>query len=126
MGTRLTGDLAQHGLTVALQHRTPTKGLLHHSDRGCRYAARRHQWLLNAHGITSRMSRTGNCWDNARGESFFGTLKREFVSRRHYATREESRQDIPEYIEVFSNRKRRRSALGHDALAEFEARTAVA
>jgi transposase InsO family protein len=126
MGTRLTGDLAQHALTMALQHRTPTKGLLHHSDRGCRYAARRYQWLLNAHGITRRMSPTGNCWDNACGESFFAALKRKLVSQRHYATREESRQDISESIEVSSNRKRRRSALGYDAPAEFEASTAVA
>ena len=111
---------------MALQHRTLTKGLLDHSDRGCRYAARRYQWLLNAHGITSRMSRTGDCWDNACGERFFGTLKRELVSQRHYATREEARQDNFESIEVFSIRKRRHSALGYDAPAEFEARTAVA
>jgi putative transposase len=126
MGTRLTGDLAQHALTMALQHRTPTKGLLHHSDRGSQFAARRYQWLLNAHGITSRMSRTGNCWDNDCGERFFGTFKRELVSQRHYATREEAEQDIFEYIEVFSNRKRRHSALGYDAPSEFEASTAVA
>ncbi|MBU6482079.1 MAG: DDE-type integrase/transposase/recombinase [Nitrospirae bacterium] len=119
-------DLAQHALTMALQHRTPGKGLLHHSDRGSRYAARRYQRLLNAHGITSRMSRIGTCRDNVCGESFFGTLKRELVSQRHYATREEARQDIFEYLEVFYNRKRRHSALGYDAQAEFEARTAVA
>ena len=50
------------------------------------------------------MSRTGNCWDNACVESFFGTLKRELVYHRHYATRDEAKQDIFEYIEVFYNR----------------------
>ena len=126
MGTRLTGDLAQHALTMALTHRKPTTGLLHHSDRGSQYAARRYQRLLSAHGITSSMSRTGNCWDNACVESFFGTLKRELVYHRHYVTREEATQDIFEYIEVFYNRKRRHSTLGYHSPAEYEARTAVA
>ena len=90
------------------------------------YAAHRYQRLLGEHGITPSMSRTGNCWDNDCVESFFGTLKRELVYHRHYATRDEATQDIFEYIEVFYNRKRRHSTLGYDSPAEFEARTAVA
>jgi putative transposase len=72
------------------------------------------------------MSRTGNCWINACVESFFGTLKCELVYPWHYATREEAKQDIFEYIEVFYNRRRRHSTLGYDSPAEFDARTAVA
>ena len=126
MGARLTGDLAQDALTMALQHRTPTKGLLHHSDRGSQYAATRYQQLLTAHGLTPSMSRRGNCWDNACVESFFGTLKRELVYHRQYRTRDEATQDIFAYIEVFYNRLRRHSTLGYHSPAEFEARTAVA
>ena len=126
MGSRLTVDLAERALTMALTHRKPPAGLLHHSDRGSQYAARRYQRLLGEDGITPSMSRTGNCWDNACVESFFGTLKRELVYHRHYATREEATQDIFEYIEVFYNRRRRHSTLGYDSPAEFEARTAVA
>jgi len=126
MGPRLTVDLAERALTMALTHRKPTAGLLHHSDRGSQYAAHRYQRLLGEHGITPSMSRTGNCWDNACVESFFGTLKRELVYHRHYATREDATQDIFEYIEVFYNRLRRHSTLGDDSPAEFEARTAVA
>ena len=126
MGSRLTVDLAERALTMALTHRKPTAGLLHHSDRGSQYAAHRYQRLLGEHGITPSMSRTGNCWDNACVESFFGTLKRELVYHRHYTTRDEATQDIFEYIEVFYNRRRRHSTLGYDSPAEFEARTAVA
>ena len=126
MGHRLTVELAERALTMALVKRTPTAGLLHHSDRGSQYAARRYQRLLDEHGITPSMSRKGNCWDNACVESFFGTLKRELVYHRRYATREAATQDIFEYIEVFYNRKRRHSTLGYDSPAEFEARTAVA
>ena len=126
MGHRLTVDLAERALTMALTNRKPTAGLLHHSDRGSQYAARSYQRLLGEHGITASISRTGNCWDNACVESFFGTLKRELIYHRQYRTREEATQDIFEYIEVFYNRLRRHSTLGYHSPAEFEARTAVA
>lgn len=126
MGHRLTVDLAEHALTMALANRKPTTGLLHHSDRGSQYAAMSYQQVLTTHAMTTSMSRRGNCWDNACVESFFGTLKRELVYHRHYATREEATQDIFEYIEVFYNRKRRHSTLGYYSPAEYEARTAVA
>ena len=126
MGQRLTVDLAERALTMALANRAPTAGLLHHSDRGSQYAATSYQRVLDRYGLIPSMSRKGNCWDNACVESFFGTLKRELVYHRRYATREEATQDIFEYIEVFYNRKRRHSTLGYDSPAEFEARTAVA
>jgi transposase InsO family protein len=122
MGQRLTVDLAERALTMALANRAPTAGLLHHSGRGSQYAATEYQHLLT----TPSMSRRGNCWDNACVESFFGTLKRELVYHRRYETREAARQDIFEYIEVFYNRRRRHSTLGYDSPAEYEARTAVA
>jgi len=126
MGARLTGDLPEQALRMALTTRRPKAGLLHHSDRGSQYAAQSYQQVLVTHGLTASMSRTGNCWDNACVESFFGTLKRELVYHRHYATRDEAKQDIFEYIEVFYNRQRRHSTLGYDSPAEFEARAAVA
>ena len=94
MGPHLTGDLTEQALHMALTTRQPTAGLLHHSDRGSQYAAGPYQQLLTTHGITASMSRKGNCWDNACVESFFGTLKRELVSHRQYATRSEATQAI--------------------------------
>ena len=123
---RLTGDLTQQALTMAIHRRTPNAGLLHHSDRGSQYAATAYQQLLTTHGMASSMSRRGNCWDNACVESFFGTLKRELIYHRQYRTRDEATQDIFEYIEVFYNRLRRHSTLGYDSPAESEARTTVA
>ncbi len=126
MGGRLTVDLAQQALTMAIHHRAPKAGLLHHSDQGSQYAATAYQQQLTTYGITGSMSRRGNCWDNACVESFFGTLKRELIYHRQYRTREEATQEIFEYMEVFYNRRRRHSTLGYDSPAEFEARTAVA
>jgi len=119
-------DLARQALTMAIRHRTPKAGLLHHSDRDSQYAATAYQQLLTTHGMTGSMSRRGNCWDNACVESFFGTLKRELIYHRQYRTREQATQDIVEYIEVFYNRLRRHSTLGYYPPAEFEARTTVA
>ena len=121
MGSRLTTDLAQDALTMALWRRKPSPGLLHHSDRGVQYCAHAYQHLLTAGGIVCSMSRKGNCWDNSVVESFFGTLKKELVHHRRYLTREEAKQDIFEWIEVFYNRQRRHSTLGYRSPAEFEA-----
>lgn len=126
MGARLTEQLTQHALQMALHRRQPKPGLLHHADRGSQYAANAYQQRLRAAGITGSMSRRGNCWDNACVESFFGTLKRELIHHRQYHTREEAKQEIFEYLEVFYNRQRRHSTLGYRSPAEFEARTAVA
>ena len=126
MGERLTADLATQALTMALWRRKPRRGLLHHSDRGIQYAARDYQRLLETHGIVCSMSRKGNCWDNAVVESFFHTLKVELVHHRRYLTRDEARQDIFEWIEVFYNRQRRHSTLGYRSPAEFEAMTKAA
>jgi len=83
MWPRLTVDLTERALTLALGNRPVTAGLLDHSDRGSQYAATSYQRVLQAHGLIPSMSRTGNCWDNACVESFFWTLKRELVYRRH-------------------------------------------
>ena len=90
MGPRITVELAEQALTMAFATRAPTAGLVHHSDRGSQYAATSYQRLLTGDGLIPSMSRTGNCWDNACVESFFGTLKRELVYHRHYATRDEA------------------------------------
>jgi transposase InsO family protein len=126
MGSRITVELTEQALTMAVANRAPTAGLVHHSDRGSQYAATSYQRLLTEYGLIPSMSRKGNCWDNACVESFFGTLKRELVYHRRYATREEAKQDIFEYIEVFYNRQRRHSTLGYHSPAEYEARAAVA
>ncbi|TDP61550.1 transposase InsO family protein [Bradymonas sediminis] len=112
--------LCINALQMAVLNREPDEGLLHHSDRGCQYASGDYQELLKDYGMTCSMSRKGNCWDNAPMESFFGTLKTESLHRRVFATRDEARQEIFEYIEVFYNRQRKHSALDFASPSEFE------
>jgi transposase InsO family protein len=116
----LQATLVLDALGMALRRRTPGVGLVHHSDRGCQYAAADYQRLLADHGIVCSMSRQGNCWDNAPTESFFGKLKVEWVHGVEYADHDEANRHLFEYIEVFYNRKRKHAALGYDSPAAFE------
>jgi putative transposase len=95
---RLQRDLVLEALKMAVGRRTPSSGLIHHSDRGSQYASLDFQEALKAHGIIGSMSGIGNCYDNAVAESFFATLKRERVHRCHYQTRAEAKADVFHYI----------------------------
>ena len=121
MADHLRTDLVSDALQMALARRDPKEGLLHHSDRGVQYASEDYQKVLAEHGIEVSMSNKGDCWDNAVMESFWGTLKTELVYQEHYATREEAKASIFEYIEVFYNRKRLHSSLGYVSPEMFEA-----
>jgi transposase InsO family protein len=121
MADHMRTDLVSDALSMAIVHRSPHPGLLHHSDRGVQYASDDYQYLLQSHGMESSMSRKGDCWDNACMESFWATLKNELVNHEHYATRAQARQSIFEYIEVFYNRKRLHSSLGYQSPEAFEA-----
>jgi len=114
-------DLVLSALTMAVGMRLPPSGLLAHSDRGSQYTSYDYQSALKAHDIECSMSGRGNCWDNAVVESFFGTLKKDLIYRRSWATRDEAAAAIHEYIEVFYNRIRRHSTLGGKSPAAFEA-----
>jgi transposase InsO family protein len=120
MSERITRKLALDALSMALQRRQPPRGLLHHSDRGSQYASGEYRRALVANGIVCSMSRRGDCWDNAVAESFFSTIKLELVYESDWATREEARAAIFEYLEVFYNGERRHSSLGYLSPAAFE------
>lgn len=116
----LRAELVCDALRSAVEQRRPGRHLLHHSDRGVQYACDEFQALLKRHGLRASMSRTGNCYDNAVIESFFGTLKTELVYHENYPTRSAARQSLFEYIEVFYNRKRRHSAIDYMTPTQFE------
>jgi transposase InsO family protein len=120
MADTLERSLVIAALTMAIKRRQPSPGLLHHSDRGSQYASDDYQALLTQYQMQCSMSRTGNCYDNAPMESFFGTLKTELVHHCHYQTKAEAKTDIFEYIEVFYNRFRRHSALLYQSPVNYE------
>jgi putative transposase len=112
MGERLTRNLVSESLLRAMAAKHPAPGLIHHSDRGSQYCAQEYQQMLGHFDLVASMSGSGNCFDNAPMESFWGTLKQELVHHRHYRRRLEAVREITEYIEIFYNRQRRQARLG--------------
>ena len=113
-------ELVADALVMAVGRRGPPPGLIHHSDRGCQYASREYQVLLERYGMKCSMSRKADCWDNAVVESFFGTLKTELIYRSPWPTTRAARTAITEYIECFYNANRRHSYLGYQSPRNFE------
>lgn len=126
MAGHLRGDLVCDALNTALAARRPGAGLLHHSDRGVQYACGQYRGILAAWGITASMSRVGDPYDNAPVESFWGKLKAELVHHERFATRDEARVAVFDYIEVFYNRQRLHSSLGYVSPQRFEDSLAAA
>jgi transposase InsO family protein len=112
--------LARSALDRAIASRGPTRGTIHHSDRGSVYASRAYQSALSDRGFIQSMSRKGDCWDNAVAESFFGSMKRECVSKHRFRTRADAIRAIGKYIDGFYNVRRRHSTLNYVSPIEFE------
>ncbi len=113
-------QLVVDALTMAIWRRPKAKGVILHSDQGATYASSEYQALITNKGFICSMSRKGKCHDNAVAESFFGTLKTELVDDADYQTREQAKQSLFEYIEVFYNRHRKHSYLDYVSPTEFE------
>jgi putative transposase len=125
LDTQPTAALPLTAWQQAVASRCPGPGLVHHSDRGTQYACTAYQTVLQRYQVVTSMSRRGDCWDNAVVESFFASLKIERLHERRYATLEELRAEVADYIEGFYNRRRRHSTLGYLSPVMFELRHAA-
>ena len=122
MSAKPDQHVALQALHMAMAHRRPLPGLIHHSDQGALYTSVAYQRLLAQRGVIASMSRKGNCFDNAVVESFFSTLKNELVHEQRFHTREDAHAAVFEFIEVFYNRQRLHQTLGYVSPMEFEAK----
>jgi transposase InsO family protein len=120
MSDRMTDDLTLSALSMAVQQRDVEPVLIHHSDQGSQYTSGEYQQMLKDWGIEVSMNGVGTWYDNSPMESFFGTLKSEWVHHQTYRTREEARTDLFYYIEAFYNRWRLHSSLGYLSPASYE------
>lgn len=117
---RITKELVIAAFMKAYWARKPSKGLIHHSDRGSQYTSNDFQKLLANVGALPSMSGSGNCYDNAVAESFFNSLKTELGNDYIFKTKEEAKNAIFEYIEGFYNGIRRHSTLNYCSPIQFE------
>lgn len=109
---------------VRAARRGSCRGMIHHSDQGVQYASSRFQRLCASLGIRQSMGSVGDCYDNAMAESFFATLKREWVRFRSYGSVAEVRESLREYIDGFYNSRRMHSSIGYAIPNEFERKNA--
>ena len=98
---------------MAIKKRKPAMGMIFHSDRGVQYASVKTRNLINSHMMIQRMSRKGNCWDNAVAESLFKTLKTELIYGYKQICKEQMRLKLFHYVEIWYNRKTRHSLLNN-------------
>ena len=120
MSDNMKTDLVIQALRTATRQCRAPKGLICHSDKGSQYTSYAYQRELAAHGMRPSFTGTGACLDNAHIESFFATLKKKLVYRTSFATREEARLAVFEFIEGYYNRWRLHSSLGYQCPVDFE------
>lgn len=125
MKSQMTSDVAIDALLMAVWRRKPKQEVMIHSDQGSQYSSSDWRSFLKANNLVASMSRRGNCHDNAVAESFFQLLKRERIKRKIYTTRQDARDDVFDYIEMFYNPKRRHSFNNQLSPVEFEKRYAA-
>ncbi len=109
-------------MDMALRQRTPPAGLIFHSDRGCQYTSHAFRDRLRLAQVQQSMSRSGCCYDNAVAESFFHSLKVEWMHGHELRTRDVIRSEVFRYIEGYYNRSRRHSSIDYLSPADFELR----
>lgn len=120
MSDRMTATLVCDALRMALFARKRPRGVIMHTDRGSQYCSREHRTLLGEHGLIASMSAKGNCYDNAAMESWNHSLKVEAIHDERFATREQAKAHVFEYIEVDYNRTRLHSTLGYLSPEQYE------
>jgi len=120
MSDTIDTELALQALHMALRTRRPVAGLVHHTDRDCRYASHDYQAVLRQHELVTSMSGKADCWDNAVAESFFATLEKELLDAGPLQSRTAMRKTIAEYIENYYNAARRHSYIQYRTPIEQE------
>jgi len=123
MSDQIDADLVCQSLEMALMRRSFSSScnLIHHSDRGSQYASDKLSQMLADSGIKVSMSRKGDPWDNAMMESFFGSLKTEWIDGS-FDTRKEAELEVFKYIEMFYNTVRLHESLNYVSPLDFERR----
>ncbi|MFO1180671.1 IS3 family transposase [Ottowia sp.] len=117
----MTRSIVIDALRMAWFKRHPGKnaGVIFHSDRGSQYASGEFTAVLAEYGITSSMSRKGNCWDNACSETLFGSLKVERLHGQRFNTRRQAMDEVIGWL-LWYNRERLHSTLDYVSPMRFE------
>ncbi|MCK9876307.1 IS3 family transposase, partial [Frankia sp. Ag45/Mut15] len=113
-------DLVLDALRMAVARRQPPDGVIFHADRGSQYTSHEFAAFCHKNKIRNSVGRTGICFDNAAAESFWATLKKEFIHLHPFDTIDRVRAGVFQYVEVYYNRQRIHSSIGYLTPVEFE------
>lgn len=116
---KINTSIITSALYRAEREREVKEGMLFHSDKGPQYTSEVLKYELKTRNILQSMSGTGNCYDNAAMESFFSTLKREFINKYRFMSIKDLIAGLREYIYYYNN-IRLHSTLGYLSPNEFE------
>ena len=125
MQARMETRLVLDALTMAVWRRKPKNSVIIHSDQGSQFGSDEFNRWCKDNRLSPKMSRRGNCWDNAVAEYFFSSLKSELIKKKIYPSRSVAKSEIFEYIEEFYNRVRRHKHLAQLSPFAFEQRQIV-
>lgn len=120
MESHLRTSLVSDALDMALEHRRPEHGVIHHSDQGCQYTSIEFGARCRNAGVRPSMGSVGDCYDNAMCESFFATLECELLDRTRFRDHDEAKAALFDFIEGWYNTHRRHSSIDYNSPAHFE------
>lgn len=105
---------------MAMFHHCYERKVIVHSDRSGQYCSDEYHAILTVYNLRCSMSRKGNCWDNTVVDSFFHTLKTEWIYRYKLENIDQTKSMILWYIEAYYNRVRKHSHLNYLSPVQFE------
>ena len=120
LARNMRAGLVVEALRQATETRRTEPGAIFHSDRGSQYGSGAFRAELAGAGLRQSMSAKANPYDNAKTESFMGTLKREMLRGGEFETLDDAKTEIFDYIECYYNTRRKHSSLGYLSPMLFE------
>lgn len=124
VGPNSSTNLALSTLRNAITSETPERGLVIHTDNGGAYISYSMNRLVRQNGFEQSFSRPGHPRDNAAMESFFSSLKQEFLYKYIFRSERELRSSLDKYIR-FYNEKRLHEYLGYTTPINYKKESGI-
>ena len=118
--------LVTSALDKAIRNRAAQPGVVMRSNHGVQYTSWAFTDRARASGLLPSMGFIGDCYDNVMIESCWGRVQNELLNGQRWRAHLEPANALFDYLEIFHNRRRRRSALGMLTPIGYELRISAA
>lgn len=113
MRTEIVTDSLDQAIATRFGH---VAGVIFHADRGSQFSDHKTEKLCAKSGIVRSMGATGSCYDHASAESFWSIFKHEYFYRHTFATIDELRAGIEDYLSFYNHQRRCAKANGQSPI----------